>query len=483
MAKRSVNRRRAIWGATAAIVVVFGALGYVLYDNLFKVQVTRYDDIEELMKYGSIGAEKDGGLPYPVWRAMPAVCSNDMPAGYDPKHPYSAFGLVYEEGHEEPIGLTRERIGFERSSLSCAACHLSHYRETPTSKTTYYSSGTNISFDGQRYSNFLFACARNPAFTSDNVVAEIEKVKPLGPVERLLYKHLIVPGTKDGLAKIEKRFSWWYKLPLAGPGRWIAFGDLKRHFAQQPDDGSIGNPDVPTMWNLKHREQVKQFHWDGLTDTIDKAMQNAAVGAGANKETIRTDNLNRLRDWWMTQPPPKYPMPIDAALAKAGEQVWATACASCHQIGTPTAGRIIPINEIGTDRWRYDLVTAGTVEGYNRRAREMYGWPQDWFIRKTEGFVAVLLDAVWLRAPYLHNGAVPTIADLLEPPANRPKVFYRGHDVYDQQRLGYVSSGPEAEKHFRYDTSLPGNGNGGHAYGTDLPADQKKALIEFLKTL
>jgi hypothetical protein len=94
------------------------------------------------------------------------------------------------------------------------------------------------------------------------------------------------------------------------------------------------------------------------------------------------------------------------------------------------------------------------------------------------------LAGVWLNAPYLHNGAVPTLADLLEPAERRPRTFRRGYDVYDPAAVGFVSHGPEAERDGQpFDTSLPGNGNAGHAYGTLLPPEQKQALVEYLKTL
>jgi hypothetical protein len=57
----------------------------------------------------------------------------------------------------------------------------------------------------------------------------------------------------------------------------------------------------------------------------------------------------------------------------------------------------------------------------------------------------MLLDGIWLRAPYLHSGSVPTLRDLLRPPEERPKVFFRDCDVYDYVNLGMVSQGPEAE--------------------------------------
>ena len=94
------------------------------------------------------------------------------------------------------------------------------------------------------------------------------------------------------------------------------------------------------------------------------------------------------------------------------------------------------------------------------------------------------LDGVWLRAPYLHNGSVPTLRLLLEKPADRPAVIWRGYDTYDYANGGFVWSGPAAELlGFRFDTALPGNGRGGHLYGTELKPAQKNDLLEYLKTL
>jgi len=79
---------------------------------------------------------------------------------------------------------------------------------------------------------------------------------------------------------------------------------------------------------------------------------------------------------------------------------------------------------------------------------------------------------------------VPKLADLLEPPGSRPKKFWRGYDVYDPTRVGFVTDGPEAERAGTpLDVALPGNSNAGHTYGTELPPEQKRALLEYLKTL
>ena len=60
---------------------------------------------------------------------------------------------------------------------------------------------------------------------------------------------------------------------------------------------------------------------------------------------------------------------------------------------------------------------------------------------------------------------------ILHTPEGRPAVFHRGYDVFDQARVGFVTSVPEAggRRFFRYDTSVPGNSNAGHLYGTALP--------------
>jgi hypothetical protein len=100
------------------------------------------------------------------------------------------------------------------------------------------------------------------------------------------------------------------------------------------------------------------------------------------------------------------------------------------------------------------------------------------------GYIAAFLDGIWLRAPYLHNGSVPSLRDLLSPVAERPKLFYRGYDVYDPVKVGFVTEGEEAERvGTRYDVSERASGNQGHEYGTDLSAKEKDALIEYLKTL
>ena len=79
---------------------------------------------------------------------------------------------------------------------------------------------------------------------------------------------------------------------------------------------------------------------------------------------------------------------------------------------------------------------------------------------------------------------MPTLRDLLDDAGLRPTAFYRGYDVFDQVKVGFVSNVPSADGMVftRFDTMLPGNGNGGHVYGTKLSDADKRAIVEYLKT-
>lgn len=91
------------------------------------------------------------------------------------------------------------------------------------------------------------------------------------------------------------------------------------------------------------------------------------------------------------------------------------------------------------------------------------------------------ISGIWATAPYLHNGSVPNLYQLLLPPTQRVTEFGVGSSEFDAEHVGFESE--IEENSFRFDTSLPGNANAGHDYGTDLTNDQRWDLIEFLKTL
>ena len=145
-------------------------------------------------------------------------------------------------------------------------------------------------------------------------------------------------------------------------------------------------------------------------------------------------------------------------------------------------GEVEDIARIATDRHRLDSYT--DVFAANQVALYPDSEYRFTHFRKTNGYANQPLDGIWLRAPYLHNGSVPTLRDLLEPPDRRPATFYRGYDVIDREKVGFVSNVPQADGRafFQYNTAVEGNGNGGHIYGVALPDADKQAIVEYLKT-
>jgi hypothetical protein len=94
------------------------------------------------------------------------------------------------------------------------------------------------------------------------------------------------------------------------------------------------------------------------------------------------------------------------------------------------------------------------------------------------------LHGIWATAPYLHNGSVPNLWELLTPARERKKTFMVGSRVFDPKNVGYMTDrSPFQNGTFVADPdNANGNGNGGHEYGTNLTAEERWALIEYLKT-
>lgn len=97
------------------------------------------------------------------------------------------------------------------------------------------------------------------------------------------------------------------------------------------------------------------------------------------------------------------------------------------------------------------------------------------------GYKARPLNGIWATAPFLHNGSVPNLYELLLPPIKRSNVFYLGDHTFDAKKVGYIST--PCDNCFRFDTRQSGNRNSGHRYGIKLSEQERLDLVEFLKTL
>jgi mono/diheme cytochrome c family protein len=439
---------------------------YVIRD----VPVT-YGDGTQRFRYGSSGTEADS-FPFAIWRALPDVCPDKLPPGG-----YASIGFIYEPGREQPIGVSRRRVGgIDRMGFNCAACHVGGYKDQ-AGAFQIVDGMPNNRLDFARYIRFALQCVGDPRFEPDTVIAAIRKQQSLSGPEAVLYRTFVISKVRERTAEKEPLFDWYLNHPAAGPGRFDPPNSLKRMLGLPLPPESIGMVDYPAAWNQSARRNGFR-HWDANSPSLAARDHVTAVAvSGGASQLVSTSELSWIESWLDPLPPAKYPFSIDKDLAARGTVLYEQHCALCH---TQKALDVTPIQALATDRHRLDALSPELLAKLNGPGMHAEGAAQ---YRKTAGYSNVLLDGVWGRAPYLHNGSVPTMMDLLTPPDRRPTVFYNGSAVYDQQRLGFVSDGSGKEPTlFKFDTTLPGNGNRGHDYGTRLSDEEKGALIEYLKT-
>jgi mono/diheme cytochrome c family protein len=478
---RVLGAKRRRWLVVpAGVILVLAVVSFALFRQVSLISAPQ--DLatdEEHFKYGSIGSDalEGRGVPYWLWRAMPVVCADKLPPGG-----LASIGVLQEPGMDRPIGFSKRKTGFFDSvGLNCASCHTASVRASADAQPRYYLGATSHQLDLWAYFNFLFECGASPNFTVDRVMAAIDGMTTLTPIERFAYRQAI-EQTPPRLAAQAALLGWIKQRPLWGPGRVDTFNPYRSLVFNAPvPDKSIGTADFMTIWSQDARSGLF-VHWDGNNPSVEERNLSAAMGAGATPDSLDMDRLMRIRRWIADLRPPAYPFAIDYALAGAGRPIYQQQCAYCHEPGGTAFGQVVPNAKIGTDPYRSDAFD-DEMTGLMNRIGEGYPWRFRNF-RRTGGYANHPIDGAWLRAPYLHNGSVPTMRDLLNPGAQRPARFYKGYDVYNQKDLGFVSTTANANgrQFFDFDTTQPGNANGGHEYGVALSAQDKDALLEYLKT-
>lgn len=292
----------------------------------------------------------------------------------------------------------------------------------------------------------------------------------------------------QGLVPISFIRGWFYRI----------------HNISVPQDMPKGQVKVPFLWGYGEKRKVGQF-CDGFGDGSEVGWAIAVeLAAGQTPEAVRGyfDKVKEAEHKLEFLLPPKYPFAIDQGLADTGRQVFNQTCTGCHGTyerdaeGLPIyqGPKWIPSSVVGTDLDR----VAGHSPEFNQLVATS---PLRDIIRtyKSEhGYFAPRLEGIWARFPYLHNGSVPTLADLFEAPENRPKVFSMRNagerERFDQKRMGLtVPSSPgerrqlvgQAQAGARdvYTVDRIGHSNSGHYFTQNLNPEQKLALLEFLKTL
>jgi mono/diheme cytochrome c family protein len=416
--------------------------------------------------------------------------------------------------------------GLDVVYLNCAACHTGTVRDTPGAEPHIYPGMPAHEFDLGAWGKFLTTIPKDQKFTPQRILDQIDRmqddprrlVPKLDSINRLILHYYAIYLMRDQLITLGQRLSF-IDNSTWGPGRVDTFNAPKAllNFPMQHADPKelMGNCDFPSVWNQQARKGM-HLHWDGNNTSVDERNLSAAFGTGAYPPTVDSGRVLRMARYLETAQPPPYPYPVDQALAEKGKPIYEHFCISCHGTrkppfrttpvgesescdymasGAQCVGTVVPLDDIGTDPSRFNSYTwllavnqSTLYAGYEKDWGFKPAYPQRFHLfRKTHGYANMPLDGIWLRAPYLHNGSVPTLNDLLKSSSDRTPKFFRGNDVFDRENVGFVSDLPEqnGRRFFPFDTSRRGNGNRGHEgreYGTELTADQKRALLEYLKT-
>jgi mono/diheme cytochrome c family protein len=282
-------------------------------------------------------------------------------------------------------------------------------------------------------------------------------------------------------------------------------GRINRLQGHNPNSGMKGWIDFPAWWLMTKKNALYQAG-TGRGAMADHLLYMSWFSVDGIEEAEQIQNNFAHVQKWMEEEieVPKYEdfgPRIDYNLASTGEPVFLRNCAACH--GTYSENDeeetypnfLVDLEEIGTDpylankNWIYPVKTWWDGSWYGKRGTSS--------IERTHGYVAPPLDGVFITAPYFHNGSVPTLEAVLDS-SKRPTVWtsnYKDND-YDWQSVGWKNKPLDWRPNFevkpltgigigrgRYDTRKRGNSNDGHTYGDQLTADERRAVLEYLKTL
>lgn len=323
------------------------------------------------------------------------------------------------------------------------------------------------------------------------------------------------------------------------------FNAAAAEFIHEPGNRRAPDAPVsyPVLWSAPHLDVV-QWNGSAPNAGPGPLVQNVTTalavygqidvrpGDHGYASSVNFANLERIQNWIYALKAPRWPEQVlgqlsDERVAR-GQLLYAASCQGCHQISNRDDAKrklkatLVPVADIGTDaRAAANFVNAQSASG-PLRGEKVAVLAGDRMAAETATINLVVhaatgallkhpvaatraavkdyhsvhkaninthpdyykarpLDGIWSSAPYLHNGSVPTLYDLLLPPDDRPEQFFVGSRELDVVRVGLESSPGEGRTVF--DTRLTGNGNGGHTYGTTLSEAERMDLIEFMKTL
>jgi hypothetical protein len=502
-------------------IFVVAAVGFVLIE---KTWVGKEPNTPEgYFLYGSTGTEL---MPLPVFQVLPDIFPDQFqPAGKQAGDWIDQFGFVRgKEGVNEglPLGIN---VSFYRPKsgapspvpfvgFNCAACHTAQIRRSPGDQgLTVYAMG-NPTIDLVAFGEAIKTSLLDEQRLTPDIIAstyEAKYHKSLGLIDKLMIT-LWLSGARTQIRADLPLRDWPRSGPElrdptvlpSGPGRNQPMEETVRFLIDRTPFPAGGSSEIPSLY---HQERRDWAQYDGSVRDPLTRNSLAALGVGASVDNLRVPGilhtLQQSYQYLIGLDGPKYSdvfpgQKIDATRAQRGREVYLNYCGDCHGWpGKPgewvkgkRQGEIVPPQEIGTDNARVSF------RYYDQSAQLIYDFfpvghplkPKREDVRAGHGFINSPLESPFSRAPYLHNGSVATLAELINLKPRRT-VLYRGANLFDPADVGLlIPDTPDVKTYFRYDTTVYGNSNRGHDYPRPYRAkgwneDELTDLLEYLKTL
>jgi cytochrome c5 len=435
---------------------------------------------------------------------------------------------------DRPVGMVRSdvtgptsAVRIDAVNIGCATCHAGLvYGADGRATGTAWAGLPNASINLEAYGQAVFVALASAIRDQGAFRARVAELFPeMGRSERFTLRFLLLPRVSRRIAELTELGLGPSPFSNGGAGRTNGVASLKKMLGIQPGivtgHADVGFTSIPDLSNRGLRtsllydgiyapagaarqdvetkaDAVTQAHLDSLSDivaffTVSTMGVTPDVGEGV------IPAMRPVMQWLgRSYTPPPFPGVIDSARMRAGASVYASRCAKCHGTygeGSPRKlltfpNALIEQSAMGTDSARWAAVDSTLLGQLSRSA---YG--RHMRSERTGGYVAPILSGLWATAPYLHNGSVPTLWQLLTP-KDRPTRFLVGGHMLDFTQMG-IAGVRWTDDTWRYpagyvpwaipelyDTRAAGLSNRGHERpSAGLTDAEKWSLVEYLKTL
>ncbi|MEL6863723.1 MAG: hypothetical protein AAFP19_04855 [Bacteroidota bacterium] len=257
--------------------------------------------------------------------------------------------------------------------------------------------------------------------------------------------------------------------------------------AQYPIRNYNLGSDTPALWHLKKKNAL-YYTAVGRGDFTKLLFQASVLGIkDSTAARLAQQKFVHITAWIRSLEAPPYPRVIDEPLAQKGKAIFLEKCKGCH--GTYDSpeyypNKVVSIDLIGTDPLYASYAADSKIVDWYNKSWFATSQPKSWF-EPEQGYIAPPLDGIWATAPYLHNGSVPTLYEVLNS-SSRPTYWERSKDSkdFDWKKVGWqYESKKKGKGKMTFDSTLPGYGNQGHTFADELSDAERWALVEYLKTL